>query len=787
MNSLDRKLWRDLWKMKGQALAIVFVIIGGVATFVMFLITMDSLNSTRDQYYRDYRFADVFASLKRAPEGLKERIRAIPGVDQVETRVTAGVKLNVPGFSEPVTGRLLSVPDTGPPHLNVLYLRKGRMIDPKNPGEALVSEKFAEAHGLSPGDRLGVVINGRWKKLTIVGIALSPEFVLQSRPGSISPDYRRYGILWMGRKALAAAYDMDGAFNDVVLKLVPGTDPDDLLPRLDGVLARYGGLGAYTKEDQLSNRFLREEFRQLQTNAEFFPMIFIGVAAFLLNVVISRLVKTEREQIAILKAFGYRNRDVGIHYSKLVILIVLIGVAGGTGVGVWMAQGLGRIYMEHYRFPYLSFDLDPKIVIAATIITVVSALAGTLFAVWRAVKLPPAEAMRPEPPMHYRKTMIEYLIPERFLSQPSRIIARNIQRKPVQALLSIVGIAMACAIMVTGSFFEDSVDYMVQLQFVRSQKQDMTVTFTDPVALEAAFELRGMEGIEYVETFRTVPVRLRFGHRGYRTAIQGIEPMGHLNLLLDENLKPVHLPPSGIVLTDYLGTYLGVKPGDLLTVEVLEGNRPVRQVPVVAMIRQYIGVMGYMDLAALNRFMKEGPVISGAYLSTDERSYAKLYRKLTEMPRVIGAAQRREEIRSFYEVQAEAMLFFTLIATILAGVIAFGVVYNSARISLSERSHEMASLRVLGYTRGEISYILLGELGLLTLAAIPLGFLIGKMICVYMADAMASDLFRIPVVLESSTYSLAAAVVLVSAAISGLIVRRRLDRLDLVAVLKTGE
>jgi putative ABC transport system permease protein len=787
MKALDKKLWRDLWHMKGQALAIALVITSGVATFVMFLSTMDSLTLTRDAFYRDFAFAEVFAPLKRAPESLKERIREVPGVNLVETRVAADVKLDIPGFSEPVTARLVSLPDDGKPLLNRLYLRKGRLPAPWKDDEVVVSEAFAQAHGFSPGSAFGAVINGRWKTLRVTGIALSPEFVLQVRPGAISPDFRRYGILWMGREALGNAYDMDGAFNDAVMTLSPEARPEDVISRLDEVLDRYGGFGAYARKDQMSHRFLYEEFRQLQQSARIYPTIFIGVAAFLLNVVISRTVGTQREQVAALKAFGYGTLDVAVHYVKLVLLIVAIGTTGGTLLGIWLGKGLGRIYMEFYRFPYFAYQLRASVVGWAAFITGGAAVLGTVHSVWRAVRIPPAEAMRPEPPARYRRTLIERIVPARYLSQPSRIIARNIQRKALKSALSVTGIAMACAIMVTGGFYQDTVNFMVRVQFTLSHREDMTVTFIEPASWKSLYELQGLPGVEYAEPFRSVSVRLRSGHRNERTAIRGVKPGSRLYRLLDRELRPVVLPPAGIVLTDYLGKVLDVKPGDLITVEVLEGSRPVSRIPVAGFVSEYIGLMGYMQLDALNRMMREGNAISGASLTVDERYQPEIYRTLVKMPRVAGAVVRQDEIRNFYETQAEAMLFFTLVATVLAGVIAFGVVYNSARISLAERSRELASLRVLGYTRGEISYILLGELGLLTLAAVPLGFLFGQWLCAYVARALESDLFRVPVVIESGTYSLAAATVLVSAAVSGLIVRHRLDHLDLVAVLKTRE
>ncbi|MEW6110049.1 MAG: FtsX-like permease family protein [Nitrospirota bacterium] len=788
MKALDRKLWRDLWMMKGQAFAIALVIVSGVSTFVMLVSTMQSLNMTRSRFYREYGFADVFASLKRAPESLKTRIGEIPGADRVETRVVADVKLDIKGYPEPVTAKLVSVPDSGKPLLNRLYMRKGRMVDPWKDNEVVVSEAFADAHGFSPGDSFGAVINGKWKTLVITGVALSPEFVLQVRPGAISPDFKRYAILWMGRNALGKAYDMEGAFNNLVLTLSEDAAIEDFLVRLDNILNRYGGLGSYGRKDQMSHRYLTEEFRQLERSAEIYPVIFMAVAAFLLNVVISRTISTQREQIAALKAFGYSNMDIGMHYVKLVILIVLIGVAGGFAAGAWLGKGLGNIYMEFYRFPYLMYELQPSVVLTAAFVAISAALAGTVYSVWKAaVMLTPAEAMRPEPPARYRKTVIERIGLGRFLSQPTRIIVRNIERRPIRALLSVTGISLACAIMIAGGFFQDAVDFMVDVQFRLSQKEDMSVTFIEPTSRKALYELKSIRGVEHAEVFRSVPVRLKFEHNSYRTSIKGIETGNRLHFLLNTKLEQIDLPPSGIVLTDYLGNILGVRPGDMLTVEVLEGARPVLQVPVVGLVSQYIGLMGYMDLEALNRLMSEGNAVSGAYMTTDSLYQQEIYRRLVEMPRVAGTVVRKDEIRNFYETQAEYLLFFTFVATILAGTIALGVVYNSARIALAERNRELASLRVLGYTRAEISYIFLGELGLLALAAIPLGFIIGRGMCAYIARALESDLFRIPVVIGHGTYSLAATVVIVSACLSGLIVRHRLDHLDLVAVLKTKE
>ncbi|HJV28829.1 MAG TPA: FtsX-like permease family protein [Aromatoleum sp.] len=787
LSALDRKLWRDLWHMRGQAFAIALVVMCGVGTYVMFISTLASLRTTQDSYYREYRFAEVFATLKRAPESLRQRIAAIPGVEVVDTRVVAQVRLEMPDFPEPVTALMVSLSDVGQHGLNALHLREGRLPLPARPDEVVVSTPFAKAHGLHPGDRFDAILKGRRQTLRVVGTALSPEFIQQLRPGSAFPDPKRYGVMWMERRALGQAYELDGAFNDLALSLRPGADEQDVIERVDELINPYGGLGAYARVDQRSHRFLMQELQQLGTLAGLFPTIFMSVSAFLLNVVMGRLVAMQREQIATLKAFGYGNLAVLWHYLKFVAVIAGAGVISGTALGVWLGKALSAIYMEFYYFPFLRFSLEPMTVVEAAIASLLAAGAGTVMAVWRAASLSPAQAMRPEPPARYHETGLEKLGLKRWLSQPTRMIVRHIRRRALQSAVSVLGIALACGIILTGLFQRDTVGYMLNVQYDMSQREDLSLSFTDPTAYSARYDLLGMPGIEHVEVYRAVPVRLRHGHLEYRTGIRGVEPGGDIQRLLDAELRPVALPPDGMLLTDYLAQILDVRPGDRIVVEVLEGNRPRREATVVGVVKEYLGVSAYMDLTALNRFMHEGPTISGAYLSIDRAQIGTLYARLTDTPRVAGVAERVQEIRNFNRMMDETMLFFTYVATAFAVVIAFGVIYNSARIALTERSRELASLRVLGFTRAEIAYILLGELGLLTLVAIPLGLWLGEGMCYYIARTLQSDLFRVPVVLEPRTYAFAVTVVLVSSVLSGLAVRRRLDRLDLIAVLKTPE
>lgn len=786
MRALNIKLLRNLWTLKGQGVAIAAVIAAGVAMYVMSLTALESLRLSQRSVYQSQHFAQVFANLKRAPEALGERLRDIPGVAILETRVQAPLNIQMPDFDEPITGLAISIPDASQPQLNRLFLRQGQLPDEYRDDEILVSEAFAEAHALKPGDHLAVVINGRYQALQVSGVALSPEYIYQIRPGDLFPDFSRYAIVWMNRTALEAAFGMDGAFNNVVLTLSPGFSHATVISHLDQLLEPWGGLGAYEREDQMSHRYLEQELQQIAVMARFLPLIFIGVAAFLLNVVAARLVRTQREQIAVLKAFGYNSVMVAGHYLAFTLSIVVVGAVVGILLGTWLASGLAGIYQDFFRFPWLEFRLRPAVVITAVLIAGGAAIAGTLSAVYRAFRLPPAEAMRPEPPAHYRRTVIERL-GVHWMSQPTRMILRNLERQPLKAGFSIVGIGLAVAMMMLTGFQRGSIAFMLDVQFRLAQKQDVTVTFSEPAASRAIYEFLAMPGVTYAEGFRAAPAILRYGHREYRSAVQGYMPNSQLFNVLDAQLQPVTIPQEGILLTDHLAHILGVKPGDWLQVKIQEGRRPLLDIPVTGLVTEFVGVGAYMSKASLTRLLGESDTLSGVFLAVDTESLPALNRRLDEVPRVAGVTLRENTIRAFSRMMAETILVFMIFSMVMAGSIAFAVVYNTARIAFAERGRELASLRVLGFTRAEIAFILLGELLLLTLLAMPVGFVLGAGLCWLLTWGMQTDLYRVPLILTPATYAMAAAVVLTATLLSALTIGRSLMKLDMVSALKAAE
>lgn len=786
LRPLDKKLLRDLWRLRGQVLAIGLVIASGVAVLVMSLGTLQALRDTAAAYYERQHFAGVFAPLKRAPERLRSRIAALPGVQTVQTRISQYAILDMPGFEEPVIGRLLSVPERGEARLNRLTLRAGRRPAPGRPNEAVVNEAFAEGHDLQLGDRFSALLHGHRRTLEVVGVALSPEFVYAIGPGALMPDEQRFGVIWMGHEALAAAYDLDGAFNHVALALWRGASGEEVIARLDRLLAPYGGTGAFPRRDQLSHWFLQSEIDGLASMATVLPTIFLAVAAFLTHMVLNRLITIERPEIGLLKAFGYSNAAVGWHYVKMVLVLTSVGVVLGTALGLWFGFQMTQMYAEFYRFPFFFFRPDVSVFFVAAAVSAGSALVGTSLAVRRAVRLPPAESMRPPSPPLFRSSGLEQAL-TRPLDQPTRMIVRSLLRWPVRSASTALGIAMGVALLVVAFQWSDAIDRLAQVQFFEGQHQDVTVSLVEAQSDVVTEELESLPGVMHAEPARFVAARLRAGARSHRQGLQGVPADASLQPVYDAEGGRVELPPEGLVLSEKLAELLDVRRGQEVTVEVLEGRRPTLRLPVTGLVETYMGTPAYMDLRALNRAMRERPAASSVHLRVDPQQEGPLFRELKRVPEVAMVSVRRAALQKFYDTIAEQMLTFISIFALFACMLVFGVAYNSTRVALSERGRELATLRVLGLSRLEISYILLGEVSLLVAIGLPLGCGVGLALVALITELFETELYRLPMVIHASTFGLAVLITIAATAVSALLVRRRLDRLDLIEVLKTRE
>ena len=784
---LDRKLWRDLRRIKGQAIAVALVMACGLAMMIATRSLIHSLDSTRQEYYETTHFGELFAVLKRAPNSLAARVAEIPGVAAVQPAISVQATLDIPQLEEPASGLVRSLPEGGPPELDRLFLRSGRWLSTPGRGEVLVGEAFAEANQLQPGDSIAMLLNGKRQRQRIAGIVLSPEFIFMSRPGAALPDERTYGVFWMRYKELATAFELDGAFDFLSLTLAPDAPQRPVIAELDRLLGPYGGRGAYGRADHPSHIRLSDEIRTLNVLSIGFPVVFLSVAAFMTNAVLMRLLALQREQIAILKAFGFANREIVIHYLKFALVIVAAGtLLGGIG-GVVLGRRLTGLYHNFFRFPQLAFRPDLAVFPLAFLVAAAAATAGVLGAVRRAARLPPAEAMRPEPPAHYRPALIERTGIAHLLSHTFRIAVRNLERRPVQALFTVAGLALATGILIVPNAFRDGVAAVLDFQWDVVQRQNLSAGLEEPGSGRVRHLFSQLPGVLAVEPSRMALVRLRFRQNYRQLGILGLPSRGLLNRVIDDQYHQIPLPPDGLVLSKKLAQILGARPGDALLVEALEGKRTVRPVRLAGLAEDFSGLAAYMDVHALNRLLDEGDIITGASFTIDAAHRGQFLRALKDIPRVSWVAIKESMRENFRRTTAESINTFQRIYLVFATVVAFGVVYNNARISLAERARELATLRVIGFSRREVGAVLVTELVLLALIAVPLGLALGSGFAAGIVDQINTETVRVPLVLTASNYAFAVLVVLIASVLSALVVLRKLNQLDLVGALKAPE
>lgn len=787
MSPLDAKLLRDIWRIKGQAIAIALVIGVGVAMLVMMTGLVNSLEETRKAYYERYRLAEMFAPVARAPERMISRIASLPGVASAEGRINAAALVDLDGRELPVRAQTVSLPVRDRASLNNVHLTDGLMPDPDRADEILLLKGFADAHDLEPGDSLKLTMNGARRSFRIAGLAQSPEFLYTAAPGEFISDDSRFGVVWLNRSALAAAHDLEGAFNEALITLQRDANEQAVIDAVDRLLDPYGGLGAFGLADLLSNRFVTEEIGGLRTSSTTVPPIFLAVAAFLLYIVISRMVQSEREEIGLMKAFGYSSIEVGWHYFKFILAIAAGGALIGCLLGIAAGRAMIDLYLLYFKFPFLIFELDPASFVTGIAVSIAAASAGGVVVLSRVFSLTPASAMRPPAPADYTRAGAFGRSLMKYLDQPSRMVFRRLVRQPGRMAGAITGIACGMALSAAMTSLLAGYDYMMDLSFTVTDRSDLNVTFVSPAPWRTLHGLLRMDGVQEVEPVRIVPAVLHNGLRNYRGAINGLVEEPRLNRAVDAQAEPLHIRRDGLILSPGLAGTLNVTPGTMITMEIREGRQPVVQVPVAAISENLFGSPAYMEIGALNRLLREPLRISGAYLRIDTDQSAQIYRKLKEMPAVAGVSVKAEARDSLQRLLDEGAGFQRYVMLVIAGVITFGIVYNSARIAQAERSRDLASLRVIGFTRNEVAFVLLGELAVIILVALPIGSVLGYYLGFLIAEGFSTDLYQIPVMFSPASHGIAAVAVIVSALFSGWLVKRDIDRTDLISALKTRE
>ncbi len=783
MRALSTKLRRDLWRMRGQVITITLILASGIAAYVCLSGAHRALARSRDAYYAQYAFPDVFVHLERAPDAVASRLREIDGVTSLETRLVEGASFRLAGEERAQPGRAISIEPGSRAEAN-LVLRAGRLLDPARDDEVLLLESFARGANLAPGDELDVVIAGHELDLRVVGLVLSPEWVFPMEGGMMPGDF---GVVWMTRDALASATGKHGAFDSVTFRLTPSADRREVIEAIDRELARWGGGGAFGRDKQVSNRAVSNELDQLESMATKIPAVFLLVAMFLLNVVLSRIVHLQREQLAVLRALGYTRGALARHVLAFASVITVGGVVVGLGLGRWFAGAITKLYATFFHFPVLEAGLDATIVGVSVLVAIVAAIGGAMTAAWRVVRLAPAEAMRAPAPARYRRGLLSRLGLARVAGPMGRMIVRDLERRPVLTGLSVAGIAFAGGIVVLGRFSVDAMDHLMDVVLARALREDAAVTLARPVPRAELAWFRHAPGVLAAEPVHMVPVRLHARARSRDVPLTAWPRDAEMRQVLDGRSRPRPLPPEGVMLTALLGERLGVGVGDTVVAERLDGSHARIPLTVAALVDERMGLNAYMDLDALADALDEEPRMSTVLLRVDRAERDRLHGYLATVPGVMMVMEPRGIREAFDAQSGQFMLVWTLIVVVFGSVIAVGVVFNTARVMLSERSRDLATLRVLGFTRDEVAIVLLGQLAVQVVLALPIGMLFGWLMAASLMQSADPEQFRFPVITSPATFAFASLVVLGSAIATAVVVRRRLDRTDIVSALKARD
>jgi putative ABC transport system permease protein len=786
MRALDRKLLRDLWRLKWQAAAIALLIACAVAVSVMAFSTQQSLKAARALDYAEARFGDVFATAKRAPLAVARDLGRIDGVTAVDPRALGFGLMKVPGQLRPATARLISLPDDGRAALNRIVLMQGRMPDPNQTNEAVGLKTFLDAAKVRLGDSLTMTVAGREFTVRIVGSALSAEFAYLPGPASQMPDDAHQAVLWAPRGVVEQVTGLGGAFSSVSLALAHGASPARVLDEVDRLLAPYGGQPAIARQDQVSNQFQQEHIDQLGVLALVIPPVFLVVAAGLVNLVLGRLVDTEREQIGLLKAFGYSDLEAASAYLKFAALIGLAGAAAGGVLGGWIGGLVTGLFHNYVRFTHLATQFSWPAFASASAMAVLTAVLGAAIAVRRAAVLSPAVAMRAPAPAVFRKGLLERLALWRALDQPSRLIVRSLERYPARAGLTILGLAASLSLLIGTQFMFGSVDEVLDQAYFRARHWSDLIGFAEARDTRAAIEAARLPGVIKAEPLQATQARARFHGHEEKIVVYGVDPDGTLERPLDPSDRPVPFK-GGTIVSDSLLARLRARPGDRIEIEIYQDRRPQVVLPVTGMSRDYAGLGVFMDRLQLDRLMGDGDVATAAGLLVAADARPQFYAAVERTPQIVAAVSRADTVSAFRSAMVQTLTTEMTFYLAFASAIAFGIAYNICRINLAERSRDLATLRVLGFDQSECAYILAGEMLLLTLAAAPVGVLGGQGLAQLLVQAFQHEELRLPAIITPGAYGRSVLTYFVAVAVAAALVTRRVWTLDLVAVLKTRE
>ncbi len=790
MQALFKKLLRNISQGKGQFWAVVAVVTVGIMIYVSMSSTYYNLKKSQEDFYQASNFADYYFSIVKAPERIIKDVEALAGVK----RATGRISLDLPILKEDnkrATARIITFPLPMDNELNHILLSEGRMFTGKAGSNIEINTNpgFVDANNINWGDNVTVIYEGKPVDLSIVGTANSPEFIYPIKDiADLLPDHENFGIFMLPQYEAGPVFNYAGQINQVLVEFTPNTDHAKAAEEIKELLKPYGFLASYPRDDQLSHAMLQTELDSIKSLTTFLPFIFLSIAAAIQFVILRRMVRNQRAQIGVIKALGYSNGQIILHYSTYALLVGLIGAILGAITG-WLFSGiLTDFYLLYFNLPHSPGGFNSKAIIYGFIISIVVGLAAGWSAARQVSKIQPAESMRPVPPKTGSKSIVENWSALWIrLGSDWKISLRNISRNRGRFMLTTVGIALAVALLVISYFMNDAVDYMMQSIF-HDQKYDLMIRVATPVKEGELSSIAAIDGVLKVEPFLELPVRMTYKGKSEDDVLTAYNPAMSLKKIADEKGRELNIPAQGVLLSNSQAQKLGVRVGEDVEIETLLPQGPTHRsfIRVAGISHQMIGSATYVDLEVANRLLEAQNLISGAMLKSEAGKASLVEERLGEMLNIASISSREKEIANF-EANLGAMIYTVGIMVLFAMILGLAIVYNASLMTFVERERELASLKVIGYSNKELAGILGKENLLQSILGIALGLPLGKIMATGFISSIETDLYSFPVIIYPLTYVFSTLTAIVFIIIAHRLAIRGVNRINLVETLKNRD
>lgn len=778
MKKLDKRLFRLINNTKGQYIAVLAIVVTGLFVFTAVSNSALNLKDSLNDYYVETNFADIFVSAISLPQKLESSIIGESDISEAEARLVFDTSFITDDDEDKVNVRAVSV-DKNENKINKLYIKSGkRALSEK---DIIVIEQFAVARNINVGDQIKLQINGRQYKFNVSAIAASSEYTyIMENEQAMLPDPENFGIVYIEEDYLRKIYGSKGNFNEILIEINNEDKLDETSEFLEDHLDKYGVKRVIKKDDQLSNSMMKQEIEGLEMMSKSVPVIFLVFAGIMLSSMLSRIIKKDRTAIGILKALGYKNSEVIVHYLKYAASVGVIGGLIGSIVGTALSGAMTNYYLVFFNIPTLTIKVYYDRIIISIILSCLFCIVSGFWGVKGITKINPAESMKPESPGKGKRILIEKIkIIWNHIPFSWKMVLRSIFREKKKFAFVGAAVAITCGMMVMTIWMIDIMDVMFNKHYNEFMKMEYNINFIGFENENAKKEVAENINVEDIEGRIELPFELENGKKSKIVNVIGLEKNTVFYGFEDMKGSKVYIPDDGILISSNLATGLNVKTGDSILLKNFLPNKDDGYVTVKGIIKQSLGINGYMNLNYLNdKFLDKG-IINGIYLNSDDDVSSKL-----KDVKNINTIQSQNDMRSAFEEYTGLINVSMGFMVIFSGLLGFIIMYSMTLMSINERTLEFSSLRVMGFSKKEIFNMLVRENMIMSFIGIIVGIPLGLWLVNYMATSYTTDVYSMNEPVSAISVVIAMILTIVFLISAQFMTYAKIHKLDFMQALK---